>query len=125
MVFQRAAELERQGMLDNAAALCETVLAVQPDHFEALFRLGVLRYRQRRTGEALKHFAAAVKVKPSDAVAWSNLANICITSMLPEEALAHCDRALALEPDYPEALSTRGDALRALMRAWRGADMLR
>ena len=61
MVFQRAAELERQGMLDNAAALCETVLAVQPDDFEALFRLGVLRYRQRRTGEALKHFAAAVK----------------------------------------------------------------
>ena len=37
--------------------------------------------------------------------------------MLPEEALAHCDRALALEPDYPEALSTRGDALRMLMRA--------
>jgi tetratricopeptide (TPR) repeat protein len=115
--LESAAGLERQGSLEEAAALYGTILASQPDHYEALFRLGLLRYRQGRTGDALQHFTVAVKINPADAVASANLAAICIASMLPEDALVHAGRALALKPDYPEALHTRGDALRLLQRS--------
>ncbi len=115
--LQRAAGLVRQGSFEEATALYETILASQQAHYVALFQLGLLRHGQGRTGEALRHFTAAVKVNPADAAAWSNLAALCIASMLPEDALAHSGKALALKPEYPEALHTRGDALRLLRRS--------
>ncbi len=115
-LLKRASSLHRQGMLDDAAALYETVLASEPDHFEALFQLAGLRFLQGRKGEALDRFNAAVKANPASAAARSNLAAICVTSMLPEAALAHTTEALALEPDFPEVLHSRGDALRMLQR---------
>ena len=55
-------------------------------------------------------------IRPSEAVAWSNLATVCIVLVRAEEALACSDMALTLRPDFPDALLARGDAFRSLMR---------
>ncbi len=88
----------------------------EPDHFDALFRLGGLRYREGRIADARECFIAAANSKPTDAAVWFNLAAVCLVLGHAEEALTHSDWALALKPDSAEALHVRGDALRALRR---------
>lgn len=114
--FRRALELDRQGALEKAAALYVEVAEARPDHFEALFQLASLRYRQRRVAEARDALRAAVIIRPGEAAAWSNLAAVCNVLSRAEEALACSDRALTLRSDFPEALQARGDAFRGLMR---------
>ncbi len=115
-VYKRAVELNRQQRLDEAATLYETILMTRPDHFDARFRLGGVRYRQGRIADARECFIAAASSKPTDAVAWFNLAAVCLVMGHAEEALIFSDKALALKPDSAEALHVRGDALRALLR---------
>ncbi len=115
-VYKRAVELNRQQRLDEAATLYETILVARPDHFDARFRLGGVRYRQGRIADARDCFIAAASSKPTDAVAWFNLAAVCLVMARAEEALVFSDKALALKPDSAEALHVRGDALRALLR---------
>jgi protein O-GlcNAc transferase len=114
--LQRAVQLHQQGQLDQAGPLYEEILAAQPDHFEILHRLGILRYQQGRKPEALHYLNAALTVNPADVAALSNAGLISAAMGRPQEALANYDKALALKPDYVEALVNRGIALRNLNR---------
>jgi tetratricopeptide (TPR) repeat protein len=116
-VFQRAAELHRQGESDQAERLYRAILATQPNHFGALYWCGMLYYRQGRNAEALRCFGAATKVQPADAAAWQSFGLVQATLGHPAEALASYDTALALKPDFFEALNNRGNALRDLGRS--------
>ena len=48
------------------------------------------------------HFDKALAVRPDDADAHRNLAVALTNRGETEEALAHSDQAIALNPDYPE-----------------------
>ena len=114
--LQQALELHGRGNLDQAAALYVNVLAVQPDNYNALHMLGILRFQQGRCADAVEHIGAAVKLVSTDPMSWSNLGTALERLGRYEEALAAHDKALANKPDYPEALNNRGNVLVALKR---------
>ena len=61
-----------------------------------------------RTDEAVKHFAASVKLNPSSASTHFNLGTALIVAGRGEEARAEFDRALAIRPDYAQAHNNLG-----------------
>lgn len=76
---------------------------------EALSALGDLQAAER----ALRTSTAS---SPRYARAWAGLAQVRLDLGRPRPALAACDRALALEPDWAWALYQRGRVLAALER---------
>ena len=114
--LQRALTLHQAGGLDEAGRIYRAILAAQPNHFDALHLLGVVRHQQGRNAEALRCIGAALKLRPESAAALGNFGLVLASLRRREEALASYDKALALKPDYVEALNNRGDALRGLKR---------
>lgn len=115
-LIQFAVRLHREGQLNQAANLYTAILATQPNNFDALHLLGVLRYRQYRFIEALHYIDAALKLRPTHVAGLSNLGLVQAGMGNHEKALASYDKALGFEPDYVEALNNRGNVLLALKR---------
>ncbi len=113
--LQQALSLHQQGRLPEAERLYKAILKTQPNHFDALHLLGVLKQQQGNSAEALRLIAAALKTDATpDAL--SNYGNILCAVNRHQEALAYYDRALALKPDDVLALTNRGATLNALGR---------
>ncbi len=115
-ILEHAVAFHQQGQLAQAGQLYSQILHLQPDHFDALHMLGVIRLEQGQYEDALKLVAAALKVNPESARAHSNHGRVLCRVKRYEEALASFDRALAIRPEYPEALDARGNALSQLGR---------
>ncbi len=62
-------------------------------------------------------YETTLRRNPDAWLAHHNLAIILAERGQPAEALIHTERTLALRPDYPEALNSRGENLRQLGRA--------
>jgi tetratricopeptide (TPR) repeat protein len=117
-----AAELERIGRLDEAASSLEKIVVSKPQHFQALFQLGAFCSRQGHYADALRHFGRSAELRPREPIVWLNMAIVLLLLGQAEEAVACCDRALALRSNFPEALNTRGHASRALGRIEEAAE---
>jgi tetratricopeptide (TPR) repeat protein len=115
-VFKEAADFHRQGNLAEAERLYCTIVDAQPDHFDALHMLGVLRCQQGRFSEALALIGRALRMNSAFAPAHLNQGLALQALKRREEALASFDAALALAPDYAEAYYNRGVVLRGLNR---------
>jgi cellulose synthase operon protein C len=73
--------------------------------------LGNIRERQGRYPDAEVLYDRAIKQDDRDAVAYNNLAWLtALSDKNPPKALEYINRALALVPDHPEFLDTRGIA---------------
>jgi predicted O-linked N-acetylglucosamine transferase (SPINDLY family) len=113
--LRQAMSLHQQGRLPEAKKLYAKILKIDPDHFDALHLLGVLKHQQGDAPEALRLIAAALKTDATpDAL--SNYGNVLCALNRHEEALASYDRALALQPENVLAITNRGAALTALGR---------
>jgi tetratricopeptide (TPR) repeat protein len=115
-LFNQASGLHRKGDLAQAERLYVELLGAQPDHFDALQMLSVLRYQQKRLPEALSLLDAALRAKPDFAPALLHHGRVLDALDRGEEALASYDKALAVAPRYAEALYHRGLVLRRLAR---------
>ncbi len=115
-MLQRALQLHHAGRLDEAERVYRAILTTQPNHFDALHLLGVVRHQQGRNVEAFHNIGAALKLRPENAAALNNFGLVLARLHRLDEALASYDKALALKPGYVEALNNRGDALRGLKR---------
>src|SRR5262249_55335060 len=71
--LEEAVQLHQQGRFDEAEQRYQSILMVQPHHFDAKHLLGLLRYQQGRNVEALEHISAALQLKPNFAAALLNL----------------------------------------------------
>ena len=65
--IQLALTMHRHGMWPEAERLYETVLAEDPENFDALHLSGVLRHQQGQSAEALHRVAAALRAQPQSA----------------------------------------------------------
>jgi protein O-GlcNAc transferase len=90
-LFDQAVDLSEKGELAGAEGLCLKLLRAQPDHFECLHSLGLLRYRRGSLMEAVSSLAAAVKVNPGSPIALMNYAVVLDALGRPGEALASYD----------------------------------
>ena len=110
-----AVRLHRDGNLDAAGAAYQALLNANPGHADALHLLGLVRDAQGQAEQALALIAKAIARKSSPRF-FANQGVILGRIGRLDDAVAAHRQALALQPDYPEALNNLGMALAALAR---------
>lgn len=114
--LRQAMTFQQQGQLAQAELLYQAILKGQPDHFDALHLLGIVRCQQSRYDEAVVFLRRALAIELASAAANCDLGNALQALNRHDEAIASYDQALAIKPDHAETLNNRGSALQALNR---------
>jgi tetratricopeptide (TPR) repeat protein len=117
ILLEEAVGLQQNGAWAEAEDAYREILALRPRHFDALQLLGVLLLQRGRLDEGIELLQSALKIDARHAVLHSNLAYAYNARLRHREALASADRALALKPDFIDALNNRGNALAGLGQA--------
>lgn len=89
------------GQLPKALPLMEQAAAAEPGNFEVRMMYARALRDSRRFPEAAAQFAEAVKLKPNDAPAWRDLADMLYMAGDYERALAGFEKARQLGEDSP------------------------
>ena len=110
-ILKQASAFHQKGQLEQAQSLCEQVLRIQPESFEALHLSGVISAQTNDPHKAVDLIGKAIALKPESAVAHNNLGNALRALARYDAAIQSYERAIALNPDYAEAYSNRGNAL--------------
>jgi tetratricopeptide (TPR) repeat protein len=114
--LQRAFAAYKEGKLTQAAQVCQNILSVKPDTFDAQHLLAVVQASLGEKAAALNSFDRALQLRPDSAEALNNRGALLTELRRVEDALASYERALAVQPGFVEALNNRGHALRELKR---------
>src|ERR1700719_2370260 len=101
--IQQALTLHRQGRLAEAERLYRAAPAKQPQPFDGLHFLGVLRLQQGDAAEALELLRAATTARPGAAEVLPNLGAALAALGRYEEALSIYDGILHARPDDVDA----------------------
>ena len=101
-LLDRALEHQRAGRRQEAEAAYRKVLARKPRHDRALFMLSGLLFEAGRFEEASRYLESLVAISPHPAYL-TNLAEAYRRNGQLDAAIAACERALAADPDLPEA----------------------
>jgi Tfp pilus assembly protein PilF len=114
--MQAAISHYRAGSLEEARALFERVLRMEPKHPDALHLLGMLWCARGDSRKGVQLIRRAIAFSPKFHDALSNLGCVLQSLGRDEEALASFDKALAIRPDSIEAINNRGNTLQVLGR---------
>ncbi|MFN3826029.1 MAG: tetratricopeptide repeat protein [Micavibrio sp.] len=109
-----AAQYHRQNNLVLADRTYRDILKVVPDHFEALHNLAIVSYQRGRLDEAAQQIAKAHKSGGGTCQEprfWNNYAVMMAETRHIQEAMKAWDKALDLDPDFIDALSSKAHAL--------------
>ncbi|MEC5387046.1 tetratricopeptide repeat protein [Uliginosibacterium sp. H3] len=112
----QAMAAHQQGKLADAERGYTFILDKDPQHFDALHYLGIVKMQLGQTEHGIALVEQALRIRPDAADALSNLSNGLMRARRYDEALACLDRSLTLSPAQPEALTNRGVALGNLGR---------
>lgn len=104
---------QKNGQLAEAEEVYCKILAIEPDHPDALHFAGVLAHQQGRSDEAVELIQRSLELAPDRADCYSNLGIVFKAQGRLEEAVAACRRAIAINPQHPNAHSNLGILLRA------------
>jgi hypothetical protein len=111
--------------LPLAAQLCETVLAQQRNHFEALNLLGAIEIQRGRAGPAMDLLGRAAELRPDHFSAHYNLAFLLERLGRYPESAARYRRAIELKPDHLDGYLNLGNALQAMEQFEEAEQVLR
>lgn len=104
--------LEIQGRFAEAAEEYRKAIAKSPDTLNLHFRLGrallMSSHEPAVLDAALKEFRAELALNPMDAVTYYQVAQVLLAAQKQREAGASLERALELNPNFPEALVALG-----------------
>jgi len=114
--FRRAVAYFQRRELRRAAAVCEDILARQPDHEKALALDGVIALLEGRPAHAAERLARAAALDPSSGDILSNLGTSYIQLERFGEAAEVYARAVALRPDHQPLRVNLASAYKALGR---------
>ena len=95
----------------GAAKLCQVALRRDKRNVAAMFLLALAYMQERKPDDAEAQFAKAAKLDAAVAEIWANRGNNQIALGNPDRALEFLQRALALRPDFPEALYNQAKLL--------------
>lgn len=102
--YRIALASQQLGNFRSAEKGYRAVLALDPDHIEALTNLSAIMIRKRRFSEAEPVLGRLLSVDPDNAKALVNLGNIMLQSGDAAKAKAYFNRALQRDPDELTAL---------------------
>jgi predicted O-linked N-acetylglucosamine transferase (SPINDLY family) len=115
-LYQRALVLYRQGDLPAAERLCRDVLAIAPQHPDALHLLGLIANASGRSDLAVGLLRDSLRANPNQPAAAVNLGAVLLQVGQAEAALAQFDSALQLDPRMLLAHYNRANVLQTLGR---------
>jgi hypothetical protein len=98
LLSQLAQFYDRMGREEDAATLCERILALDPDHTAALVNLGIYRVKRQRVEEAMTLWRKALARNPAMTAARVNLGVAQYQSGHRDEARATFSEALKWDP---------------------------
>ncbi len=87
---------------DEAIAVCEKVLKIDPDHANSHNTLGFAYYEQGNYDEAIAEWKETIRLEPDHANAHKNLGLVYSDLGRTEEAIAAFEAYLRLRPDAPD-----------------------
>jgi tetratricopeptide (TPR) repeat protein len=116
LTLREAAALHDQGRLHEAAHRYRAVVAADPQHFDATYRLGLIELHWGSYEEAAVLFRRAAKIDRRSADAELHLAVALAGLHRHDEALRRYRKALKLRPDFAEAYNNLGYTLQVLGR---------
>ena len=102
-LFMAALEKEHHGEWDGAKRVYNLILALKPDHPDALVNLGNILYRLGFPEGAAAHYAKALESDPLHLEANFNLANVLEDQGHLPEAVSLYRQVLKGEPHFSEA----------------------
>ncbi|MDK1492678.1 tetratricopeptide repeat protein [Sinorhizobium sp. 7-81] len=103
-LFARAEAAEEEGLCDEAAALYQRCLAIDPtDSVAAFNRANCLKAAGRQV-EAAHDYIRALKLDPSFVEAWFNLAGLMSERGRVDTARRHLQKAIEFDGDYADAI---------------------
>ena len=111
-MLQRAIDLLRDKMLDEAEPLLMSILQRWPGQPDALHFLGVLEHNRGHSEAALALIRQAIAGLPGQAGPLNNLGNVLVETRQFDEAMVAYRDSLALKPDNIDALNNRATMLR-------------
>jgi tetratricopeptide (TPR) repeat protein len=114
--FSEASAFHQAGKFAEAERVYGEVLRQQPNHLDALVRLGAIAAQSGRAERAVELFRKAIKLTPKIPAVHRNLGMALFELKRFREALASFDRAILLKPDYAECHNSRGLVLQELKR---------
>jgi predicted O-linked N-acetylglucosamine transferase (SPINDLY family) len=109
--FQLALQHHQAARLAEAEGLYRRILAVQPNHAEALHFLGVIAHQVGRHDVAVEWLRKSIAIEPNNPIAQTHIGEACRVMGRTDEAIIHFRRALQLNPDYAIAWYNLGNAL--------------
>jgi predicted O-linked N-acetylglucosamine transferase (SPINDLY family) len=111
-----ARSLLDSGQLGAAMSVCQELLQVQPDQYEANCVAGEIAGKMASWHEALKFLSRAIELKPQQALAYYKRANVLRDCGRLEQSLEDYSAAVALNPAFAHAYCNRGTVLQHLHR---------
>lgn len=111
--LQQALVHHQAGRLVEAESLYQFVLASEPHHPEALRLRGVLAQQRGQSETARSFLEQALKAKPGSARVHVDLASALMGLKEMELAITFLQRAVGLQPFFPEAYHALGNAYAA------------
>lgn len=106
--FRLALDYYRQGNLLQAESICTKILNVHPDNADVLHLAGIIQYELKNYDSAKKYIEASLKLDPTEAFAYFNLANIFRDEQKPDEAIINYQKALQIDPTLGDAYYNLG-----------------
>ena len=107
---------QEMGRPEAAAKQYERALEIDPRATGALDRLALLRFGQKRYGEALGLYQKLVEVGHSNAQTHSNMGATLYYLNRPDDALRSFERALSLDPNLKSARASLEQVRKALQQ---------
>ncbi|MEO5363886.1 MAG: tetratricopeptide repeat protein, partial [Magnetococcus sp. DMHC-8] len=109
--MQQAFQHHRAGRLPEAESIYRQVVAMQPDHGEALHQLGCICHQQGQPLAASQWIGKALLSQPDHPVFLKNIGVIQAELGLWAEAASSFRRLLIIRPDDPDTLCRLGESL--------------
>ncbi|MGD0464719.1 MAG: tetratricopeptide repeat protein [Tepidisphaeraceae bacterium] len=110
--IELALQHHKAGRLAEAEAIYRQVLAQQPNHPDALHRLGLVAFQLGQNDAAIDLIRQAIALQPNDAAYHLNLALALQRRGDLDAAIASFSKAIHIRPDLVEAHHNLGRALR-------------
>lgn len=112
--YPHALALYQQGDLPAAEALCKAILQIQTEHFDALHLSAVIKLARGDANNALGLLQHALSRNQHNETVHFHHGKALRMLQRPAEAISSFRRALAIRPDFPQAMHSLGLCLRAL-----------
>ena len=111
-----AVVVQRQGRLQEALEMYDTIFKIQPTLVDSRNNYGLLLQELNRLPEALASFQKALQLRPGFPDSWNNLVQVYGRMGQFTQALKSVDQLLLLHPKDAKAHFNRGNCLVALDR---------